>query len=171
LARIDNEGAIIEEILTSVDLLGRGRMETKDWLTIAGFAFLLLNTWLKDWLERRRARQAPEQPQSQTAPTRIWLARPLISFLLPTGSILFALISLTIELVNTGPITRMGIFTIALDIGLIFFQTLHILLMSWVDRIYKRLNELMSLQDRQLKVVEHITAITSMSDDIDREET
>ncbi len=149
-------------------------MDAGIWLGIVGVVITsmgLLQSWYYRTHPRAEVNQERTQSQSRTRQTKNWFSNLFHSFIIPLMVIALSLTSLILKLRDTSPITRMAIFTIALDIGLIFFQTLYTLLITWVDRIYKRFDEVISLQDRELKVVERITAMTSMLDNIDREET
>jgi len=120
-------------------------MEIKDWLTIAGFAFLLLNTWFKDWLERRKAKRELERPPRRVGRLLSWFDRPIITYLILLGNLTVSVIFLAEELSKSDPVTRKAIFNISFQTTLIFFYMLLAFVLYSSDGVYKTIRNIIGL--------------------------
>jgi hypothetical protein len=179
-----------------VALLGSGELDAGNWITIgvsvSAFIGQLVNTWFKEWLERRRAKGELDKPRRPVGRIGSLLGNRLISIILSMISIPFGVIFLVIELSGTDPITRKMIFNITLYMGAIFSHLLLLLTYSHLyladerdelliglldthrDLLYKHnesINGLMEMQGKftslisdQMDVIEKISIITGIMD-------
>jgi len=161
-------------------------MDAGNWITLAGVAAAwlvpLANTWLKDWLERRKTNKELEQPQYKAGRFVSLFGNRFTSLLISILSLSTSLILLIYELSDTAPITRNTIFNIALYTSGIFSQLLLILINIIVDgmnktdsliinRIRDGQKEFLSLSSKQVDALEQIITITNLSLNTNKEHT
>jgi hypothetical protein len=152
-------------------LLGSRKMELGHWLTLAGVTIAFINLLInisKELRDRRKAKEGLAKPQDRLEPAETWPGKYIDSFILPLIVIALALVSLIIEVRDTHAITRKTTFYMALDMGLIVFQILHMIIMSWRDRIYARLEQVYSLNHLQTEAIQRISTNVSRSHNVDQ---
>jgi hypothetical protein len=124
-------------------------MDAGNWIAIAGMALVLLNTWFKDWLERRKAKRELEKPPRQVGRILSWFDRPIITYLILLGSLTLSVGFLAEELFKPDPVTRKAVFNISLHTALIFFYMLLAFVLHSSDGVYKTLRKIIDLSVRQ----------------------
>jgi hypothetical protein len=128
-------------------------VDAGNWISLAAIAITLLNTWFKDWLERRRANRDSAQPRRSVGRAISWFggwfAKPLVTYIILLSSLTISVIFLAEELSKSDPITRRSVFNISYQTALITSYLLFGYIQFISDGIHKILRSFIGLSSRQ----------------------
>jgi hypothetical protein len=164
-----------------VALLGRGQMDTGDWIALAGVAVTLITslissllpTWYKNRLERTKASQPVEQSQQEIEPNETVFKTPYFIYLVSFSAVLFSVVSLSIEIYKQDPITRTTIFLIAYFAGTILYHMIFLILISEMlqtIRIVSLMDRTVFIQNKHQEYIERITQLVEAEKDTSKKD-
>jgi hypothetical protein len=147
-------------------------MDTGNWIALAAAAaswvIPLVNTWFKDWLDRRRGSQEGKQSESRLRHRRRRSntidVTPIISLFGISSSIIF----FVRELDNPDPVTRHAMFNMALYAGTIIYHMVALLiagLQRQINTISNSMDMMIEIHEADQKQISQLTKIIEVLQD------